>query len=54
MGASNPEQVEENVMANDVVLSDENMERIETILGNAPVDQYSGARVGYGIVKRGY
>jgi len=54
MGASKPEQVEENVKANDVALSEDIMERIEGILGNAPVDQYSGARVGYGIVKRGY
>ncbi|HCS19436.1 MAG TPA: aldo/keto reductase [Bacteroidetes bacterium] len=54
MGATTPEQVEENCSASAQVLSEDIMENIETILGNAPIDQYSGARVGYGIVKRGY
>ncbi len=54
MGATTPEQVEENCSASGKVLSEDIMENIEAILGNAPIDQYSGARVGYGIVKRGY
>lgn len=54
MGASNEEQVEENCKAADVVLSPEIMDKIENILNNAPIDQYTSARIGYGIVKRGY
>ncbi|MBI1222952.1 MAG: aldo/keto reductase [Bacteroidetes bacterium] len=54
MGATSPEQVEQNCEASGIVLDEELMDRIENILNNAPVDQYSGARVGYGIVKRGY
>lgn len=54
MGASRPEQVEENCKASGIVLNEEIMEKIDGILNNVPVDQYSGARVGYGIVKRGY
>ena len=54
MGASRPEQVEQNVKAIHVQLPDEILNEIENILDNAPVDQYSGARIGYGIIKRGY
>ncbi len=54
MGASTPEQVEENASASGIVLDANVMERIEEIMQNAPVDQYTGARIGYGIVKRGY
>lgn len=54
MGASTPDQVEQNATASGISLSDEILERIENIMHNAPVDQYTGARIGYGIVKRGY
>lgn len=54
MGASNEEQVEENCKAAEVNLSPEIMDKIENILNNAPIDQYTSARIGYGIVKRGY
>ncbi len=53
-GASKPEQVTENCKASGLKLDTEVMDRIEAIMQNAPVDQYSGARVGYGIVKKGY
>ena len=53
-GASRVSQVVDNVKAIAIELSNETMEQIESILGNAPVDQYTGARVGYGIIKRGY
>lgn len=54
MGASKPEQIEQNVKAIHVQVPYEILNEIENILDNAPVDQYSGARIGYGIVKRGY
>lgn len=54
MGASTPEQVEQNAEASGISLSEEIMEKIDAIMGNAPVDQYTGARIGYGIIKRGY
>ncbi|MDX5320252.1 MAG: aldo/keto reductase, partial [Bacteroidota bacterium] len=54
MGATHPDQVEKNCAASGVVLPEEILSRIEEILDNAPVDQYSGARLGYGIEKRGY
>lgn len=54
MGASTPQQVEENCKAADIILAAETIEKIESIMQNAPVDQYSGARLGYGVIKRGY
>jgi aryl-alcohol dehydrogenase-like predicted oxidoreductase len=53
-GASAVAQVEENVAAAEISLSGETIERIEAIMENAPADQYSGARIGYGVVKKGY
>jgi aryl-alcohol dehydrogenase-like predicted oxidoreductase len=53
-GASKVSQVQANVKATEFTLSNSTMERIELILNNAPVDQYTGARVGFGIIKRGY
>lgn len=54
MGASRLSQVEENVAASGKGADAQTLARIEEIMNNAPVDQYSGARIGYGIVKRGY
>ncbi|MCA0428256.1 MAG: aldo/keto reductase family protein [Bacteroidetes bacterium] len=53
-GASRPSQVDSNLGCLKLELSADIMERIEGILNNAPVDQYTGARIGYGIIKRGY
>lgn len=54
IGASRPEQVDDNCAAIEVEISPEIDAQIEEILQNAPVDQYSGVRIGWGIVKRGY
>jgi len=54
IGASRPQQVEQNVKAIHVHLPAEIMQEIENILDNAPVDQYTGTRIGFGIIKRGY
>lgn len=54
MGASRVEQVEENIASLNHILTESQINEIDTILDNAPVDQYSGVRVGYGIIKRGY
>jgi aryl-alcohol dehydrogenase-like predicted oxidoreductase len=54
IGASRPGQVEQNIAALSFTLSPQQMEQLETILDNAPVDQYTRERVGYGIIKRGY
>lgn len=54
IGASRPEQVDDNCTAIEVEISTEVEAEIEEVLQNAPVDQYSGARIGWGIVKRGY
>jgi aryl-alcohol dehydrogenase-like predicted oxidoreductase len=54
MGASNVNQIKENSSASGVKLDEAAMQQIENILQNAPVDQYSGTRIGYGIIKRGY
>lgn len=53
-GASRVSQVEENVSALNFKFTNEQVEQIDLILDNAPVDQYSGVRIGWGIVKRGY
>jgi voltage-dependent potassium channel beta subunit len=47
-GASRVSQVTENLAAANVQLSAEVQTQIEAILQNAPIDQYSGARVGWG------
>jgi len=54
IGASKPQQVEENIKAIKYDLTFEQVERIEEVLNNAPIDQYTGTRIGWGIVKRGY
>lgn len=54
IGASRPGQVDENCKAIEIEISPETDAEIEEILNNAPADQYTGARVGWGIVKRGY
>ena len=53
-GASKPEQIENNLQSLAVELSSNSLEQIEQILQNAPIDQYTGTRIGYGIIKRGY
>lgn len=53
-GASKPEQIENNLQSLAVELSSDLLEQIEQILQNAPIDQYTGTRIGYGIIKRGY
>jgi len=53
-GASKANQIENNLEALHVALNAEHLERIEQILQNAPIDQYTGVRIGYGIIKRGY
>jgi aryl-alcohol dehydrogenase-like predicted oxidoreductase len=47
LGASRPEQVTENLGALQVLLSVEIQAEIEAILQNAPVDQYTGSRIGW-------
>lgn len=54
IGASRPAQVEDNIAALLYTLTAAQVEVIDGILNNAPVDQYTGARVGYGVIKRGY
>jgi aryl-alcohol dehydrogenase-like predicted oxidoreductase len=54
IGASRPGQVEENINAAGVTLSEEQLHVIEDILDNAPAEQYSGNRTGYGFIKKGY
>ncbi len=53
-GASRVSQVEENIKTINTILTNEQVEQIDLILDNAPVDQYNGTRVGWGIVKKGY
>lgn len=54
IGASRPAQVDDNCRAIEIEITPEIDAQIEEILQNAPIDQYTGARIGYGIVKRGY
>lgn len=54
IGASKQAQIIENVKASGIILDNTQMQQIEDVLNNAPVDQYTGARIGYGIIKRGY
>ncbi|KAA3607475.1 MAG: aldo/keto reductase [Calditrichaeota bacterium] len=54
IGASRPSQVTENAKASGVKLSQEVQDKIEEILGNAPVDQYTGSPNGYGFEKKGF
>ncbi|MCS7029591.1 MAG: aldo/keto reductase family protein [Bacteroidia bacterium] len=54
IGATQPEQIEENVKAVEIILSAEIIQEIENILDNHPRDQYTGALIGHGIIKRGY
>lgn len=49
LGASSVEQLNENLDAQKVEMSGAVQAQIESILANAPVDQYSGARIGYGV-----
>lgn len=49
LGASSVAQLDENLDAQKVEISGAVQAQIESILANAPVDQYTGARVGYGV-----
>lgn len=53
-GASNIDQVHENVVAARISIDSAVLEKIESILNNHPKDQYTDAEIGHGIVKRGY
>ena len=48
-GASKPEQIDINVRASSLRLDADTLERIEAILDNAPIDQYTGSRIGHGV-----
>jgi aryl-alcohol dehydrogenase-like predicted oxidoreductase len=47
IGASKPEQIVQNVLASGQVIPADALAEIETILGNAPRDQYTGSPNGY-------
>jgi aryl-alcohol dehydrogenase-like predicted oxidoreductase len=49
IGASKPEQVSENCKATELTLDESVLQELEQILQNAPVDQYTGNRIGYGV-----
>lgn len=51
---SSTAQVDENLGASGMILSEIILGRIEKILDNAPVDQYTGNRTGYGTGEGGY
>ncbi len=53
-GYSKYSQVQENTSAASIHLSDEIWNRVDMILDNAPIDQYTGKRIGYGIREGGY
>jgi voltage-dependent potassium channel beta subunit len=53
-GASQSAQVIENAKSIGVELPPEILERIESLLDNHPLDQYTGYKIGHGILKRGY
>lgn len=53
-GYSRREQILENTAAGEIQLSAEVWARIESILDNAPIDQFTGKRIGYGIPDGGY
>jgi voltage-dependent potassium channel beta subunit len=54
VGARRLEQLDENAGAAAVQLSPETVNRLETIFGSAPHDQYSGMRIGYGHEPEGW
>ena len=54
VGATRVSQLDDNAAAAGKSLDSKTLEQIDEIMGNAPVDQYSGQRIGYGILKRGY
>jgi voltage-dependent potassium channel beta subunit len=51
MGASKVEQIEENIQAATLEIPDEALQKIENLLGNRPIDQYTGEAIGYKAVK---
>jgi voltage-dependent potassium channel beta subunit len=51
IGASKAEQIEENVQAAMLELPEEVLQKIETLLANQPIDQYTGEPIGYKAVK---
>jgi aryl-alcohol dehydrogenase-like predicted oxidoreductase len=48
IGASKPEQIQDNLKATQVAFNAAVQEEIEQILANAPYDQYTGNRIGHG------
>ncbi len=54
VGARTPEQLAENAGAAAVQLTPEVAAEIERIFGNAPADQYTGMRIGYGFEPTGW
>jgi voltage-dependent potassium channel beta subunit len=52
LGATSTAQLTENLGALKLVLDDATQLEIELVLGNAPVDQYSGQPTGYGVVQK--
>lgn len=47
LGASTPEQLEENIRGGSVIMTEEVQRAIEEILQNSPTDQYTGNAAGY-------
>lgn len=54
VGARTLRQLHENTQASGVIIPENLLEKIETILDNAPIDQYTGQKIGHGVLKRGY
>jgi aryl-alcohol dehydrogenase-like predicted oxidoreductase len=53
-GATKLEQLTENCKASGLIIANDVLEKIESILGNHPKDQYTGNLVGHGIIQKGY
>lgn len=53
-GYTSRKQIEENTGASALAYSDDFWSRVELVLDNAPLDQYTGKRIGYGIREGGY
>ena len=45
VGASKPEQIEENAKASGIQISENTMTEIDQIMGSAPIDQYTGQTI---------
>lgn len=49
IGASKMQQIDENIQAASLNATPGLWEEVDKLLGNAPVDQYTGRRIGYGV-----